>query len=127
VTERAAQGGLLSSLPCAWAGHYRAVGRDRNLRVHLGATVLVASWAAVLRLPAASLLWLALAVTVVWVTELLNTSLECVVDLVSPGHHPLAGLAKDIAAAAVLVACGFAVLVGLVILGPSLWEYLCLT
>lgn len=118
---------LAFSMRCACFGLYRAFARERNLRIHLGVTALVVSWAAVLRLPAASLLWLALAITLVFVTELLNTSLEVVVDLVSPGPHPLAGLAKDIAAGAVLVASGFAVLVGLVILGPSLWDKLCLT
>ena len=113
---------LVFSLRCACAGFYRAVQRDRNMRNHLAVTALVVSWGAVLRLPAAHWLWIALAITLVFVTELLNTSLEVVVDLVSPGHHPLAGQAKDIAAGAVLVASGFAVLVGIIILGPSLWQ-----
>ena len=40
----------------------------------------------------------------VWITEALNTAIEDVVDLASPGRHPLAGRAKDVAAGSVLVA-----------------------
>lgn len=54
--------------------------------------------------------------------ELLNTSLEAVVDLASPEVHPLAKVAKDAAAAAVLVGSGGALVVGVVVLGPALWR-----
>jgi diacylglycerol kinase len=47
--------------------------------------------------------------------ELLNTAVETVVDLVSPEYHPLAGRAKDIAAAAVWVLSLFVALAGLVL------------
>jgi diacylglycerol kinase len=43
------------------------------------------------------------------------------VDLASPVHHPLAKVGKDVGAAAVLIAAGAAVIVGLLILGPPLW------
>ncbi len=52
--------------------------------------------------------------------ELVNTAVECVVDLASPSPHPLAGAAKDVAAGAVLVAALFAVGVALVELLPRL-------
>jgi diacylglycerol kinase len=56
--------------------------------------------------------------------EFMNTAVEAVVDMVTPDHHPLAKVAKDVSAAAVLVgACG-AVVVGLLILGPPLWAKL---
>jgi diacylglycerol kinase len=67
---------------------------------------------------------LILAAGLVWVAELLNTALETVVDLASPDRHPLAGKAKDIGAAAVLVAAMIAVLLGVLILGPPLWTRL---
>lgn len=113
---------MIASFAYALAGLRAAIKRDRNMRNHLAMTVLVVSWGASMRLPAHHWLWIALAITLVFVTELFNTSLEVVVDLVSPGYHELAGLAKDIAAGAVLVASGFAVLVGVIILGPSLWQ-----
>jgi diacylglycerol kinase len=60
----------------------------------------------------------------VFAAEFLNTSIEAVVDLASPDHHPLAKIAKDVGAAAVLVAALAAILVGLLILGPPLWAKL---
>ena len=45
--------------------------------------------------------------------ELMNTAVETVVDLVSPEFHPLAGKAKDIAAAAVWIIALCSVVVGL--------------
>jgi diacylglycerol kinase (ATP) len=56
--------------------------------------------------------------------ELVNSAVEAVVDLMSPNHHPLAGAAKDLAAAAVLVAAICAALVGLFVLGPELLDRL---
>ena len=60
--------------------------------------------AALLRVPPSSWALLALAIALVGAAELLNTGLEALVDLVSPDDHPLAKQAKDVAAAAVLVA-----------------------
>ena len=54
--------------------------------------------------------------------ELLNTAIETIVDLVSPEYHPLAGRAKDIAAAAVWILCLFVGIVGLVVLGSAAIE-----
>jgi diacylglycerol kinase (ATP) len=56
--------------------------------------------------------------------ELVNSAVEAIVDLVSPDRHPLAGAAKDLAAAAVLVASIGALLVGIFALGPALLERL---
>ena len=61
-----------------------------------------------------------LAITAVWVAEGLNTALERLTDLVSPGFHPLAGKAKDIAAGAVLITVIGAVSIGIIIFGPRL-------
>lgn len=56
-----------------------------------------------------------LAMIAVWTAEALNTAIELVVDLVSPDLHPMAGRAKDVAAAAVLLsACGAAIVGALV-------------
>jgi diacylglycerol kinase len=63
-----------------------------------------------------------LTVGLVWVAEFVNTSVEAVVDLLSPDIHPLAKVAKDVAAAAVLIAALAAVVIGLLILGPPLWK-----
>jgi diacylglycerol kinase (ATP) len=63
--------------------------------------------------------------------EMLNTAIETLVDLVSPGHNELAGKSKDIAAGAVLISALFAAIAGLVIFVPklapvfqSVWSYI---
>jgi diacylglycerol kinase (ATP) len=66
--------------------------------------------------------FIVLAMAMVWITEFLNTSLEAVVDLVSPHHHRLAMLAKDVSAAAVVIAALAAVVIGVLVFGPLLWE-----
>ncbi len=90
---------------------------EQNLRIEAGiglAAVLLAWW---LRAPLAPVL---LAGGLVFVMELLNSAIERVVDLASPEQHELAGHAKDLAAAAVLLASLTAFAVGLVVLGPPL-------
>ena len=65
---------------------------------------------------------LTLAIAMVFTAEFINTAIEAVVDLASPVHHPLAKVGKDVGAGAVLVAALAAIIVGLLILGPPLWE-----
>lgn len=85
------------------------------------AAVALAFW-----LGASTLEWaiLVLAMVAVWVAEFVNTAVEAVVDLTTDKPAPLAAAAKDVAAGAVLVAAVGAVLVGLLVLGPSLWSRL---
>ncbi len=70
--------------------------------------------------------WLILILTMgcVLVTETVNTAIELVVDLVEPHFHPLAGLAKDVAAGAVLIAAVQAVVVGILLFSRPLIKVL---
>ena len=63
---------------------------------------------------------LLLAVALVWMAEFINSALEAIVDLASPGRHPLARVGKDVGAAAVLIAALAAAAIGLIILLPPL-------
>ncbi|WP_291427079.1 diacylglycerol kinase family protein, partial [Deinococcus sp.] len=71
-----------------------------------------------LRAPLAPIM---LCCTLVLSLEIVNTALEALTDLASPEIHPLAKVAKDAGAGAVLIASCGALLVGLVVLGPPLW------
>ena len=62
-----------------------------------------------------------LAMALVWVSEFANTAMEALVDVASPDHHPSAKVAKDVSAAAVVIAALAAVIIGLLVLGPPLW------
>ncbi|MCA1900346.1 MAG: diacylglycerol kinase family protein [Chloroflexi bacterium] len=114
----------LASFRYAFHGWRYALRTQQNVWIHTGAAsavLIVGLW---LKLPARDWAALALTMAMVFAAEFLNTSIEAVVDLVSPDHHPLAKIAKDVGAAAVLVAALAAILVGLLILGPPLWAKL---
>ncbi len=115
---------LVESFRCAFAGLAYAVRTQRNLRLHLLAGVLVLGVGAWLRLEAEKGALLLVAVAAVVIAEVLNTALETVIDLISPGYHPLAGTAKNLAAAAVVLAALFAAGLGVWILGPAVWARL---
>lgn len=67
--------------------------------------------------------WLAIigCIMLVISLEAVNSALENIVDLVSPGRHPLAGKAKDLAAGAVLWAAMGAAVVGAIVFLPKIW------
>ncbi len=110
-----------SSFGYAWAGLRGALREETHLRFHAIATVAVVLLGAWLRLPRNDWALLVLAIGAVWCAELMNTAIERLTDLASPEPHPLAGQAKDVAAAAVLVTALAAALVGALVLGPPLW------
>ena len=64
---------------------------------------------------------LVIAIAMVLTTEALNTSIEAIVDLVSPEFHPLAGRAKDVASGAVLIAAIGSMAIGLLVFAPHVW------
>ncbi len=106
----------------AFRGIAAAIRQERNMRFHLSAAVVVVAAGLWQRVGLPEWLWLGAAIAGVLTAELINTAVERVVDLVSPGEHPLAQAAKDTAAGAVVVAALFAVFVGLAVLGPPIWR-----
>jgi len=108
----------------AFQGLAHAWRTQPHLRVHVGIGAAAAVAAAAFRLSPGEWAVLLLTITAVLVLELLNTVVEAVVDLASPARHPLARIAKDVAAAAVLVAAIGSVFVGAALFGPRLWRLL---
>lgn len=95
-----------------------------NFLIHCLAAVLVVALAVALGTTRPEIAVLILTIGVVLVCEALNTALEALVDLASPSYHPLARIAKDVAAGGVLIAAIVAAAVGLMILGPPLLQRL---
>ena len=97
-----------------------ALRTERNIHVMLvtGALAILAGF--LVGLDFASWCILLLCCGCVIGAELVNTAIETVVDLVSPEYHPLAGRAKDIAAAAVWALCVFVAIVGVIIFARAL-------
>lgn len=114
------RGSFWQALRWAGSGLIEAVRTQRNMKIHLLVTAAVLALAGILGLSREEWLYLLLAIFMVLVAEMLNTALETVVDLVSPGPSPVAGRAKDIAAGAVLLAALHAVVAGVLIFGPYL-------
>lgn len=114
----------LRSFGHALRGWWYVLRTQHNAWIHAVAAVLVFILGMWLRLPARDWAVLILTVTMVFAAEFVNTAIEAVVDLASPVHHPLAKVGKDVGAAAVLIAALAAALIGLLILGPPLWERL---
>lgn len=112
------------SFSYAFQGWAYVLRTQRNAWIHTFVTLVVLALAFWLRLPRVEWAILLLTFMAVWMAELINTALESVVDLTMLDPHPLAKIAKDVAAAAVLVGALGAVLIGLLILGPPLWQRL---
>ncbi|MBX5466794.1 MAG: diacylglycerol kinase family protein [Firmicutes bacterium] len=89
------------------------------MRIHLWAASFVLGLGWLVGLPASQFLDLVLAITVVLVAEMINTAVEAVVDLASPEFHPLARVAKDVAAGGVLLAAFGAAGVGVGVFLPQ--------
>ncbi len=115
---------LVHSFTCAFAGLARMIRTGRNAKIHGAAAVVVISIGSFLGRSRTEWAILILTIGVVMAVEALNTAVEVVVDLVSPEFNELAKVAKDTAAAAVLLVAMAAVAVGLVILAPPLFGWL---
>ena len=92
---------LYKSFGYAFAGIFAVVTKERNMKIHCVAMVCV-----------------------VMALEMVNTAVEAVVDLVTEERKPLAKLAKDAAAGAVLIAAIMAAIAGMIIFIPKLLESL---
>jgi len=108
---------------CVYAiqGIKSVVGSEVNLRIHLVIAIFVIVCGFFFGISATEWMLCLLCFALVIGMEMMNTAIENVVDLVSPGMHPLAGKAKDIAAGAVLICAIISALVGLLIFVPKGW------
>jgi diacylglycerol kinase (ATP) len=108
----------------AFEGWWFVLRTQHNAWIHAVVTLAIVALGLWLGLPRRDWAILILTFMAVWMAEFMNTAIEAVVDMTMPDIHPLAKVAKDVAAAAVLVGALGAVLVGLLLLGPPLWARL---
>lgn len=112
---RASGAKFLRSFQCAFQGITWALRSQRNLRIHLGATLAVILWGLYENLPGWKWCCLFLCIALVWLAELFNTALEVLCDRITQQPDESIRLAKDVSAAAVLVTAFFTVIVGAVV------------
>ena len=110
----------LQSFAYALQGLAQLLRTQPNARVHLLATLLVCGAGGYFGLSRAEWLWITVAITLVWISEAFNTALEQLADVLHPEQHPGIGRAKDMAAAAVLIAAVGAVVIGMLVFVPHL-------
>lgn len=114
----------VKSLGYALAGWLYMLRHQKNTRIMSVASIVVFGMALWLQIDLTGWAVLVVTITTVWMAEFLNAGVEAVVNLASPEFHPMAKVAKDVAAAAVLLGAVASILVGLLIMGPPLLQKL---
>lgn len=114
---------LEDSFKNAFRGIFQAFKTERNIKLHCVAGVLAILLACILHFNLLEWVLVILVITVVFVTELLNTAVEYTVDMVcGKNYHELAKYAKDIAAGATLLAAFGALFVACLLYIPKLLQ-----
>lgn len=113
---------LLDSFRDAFRGLFFVIRNERNARIHLLFSGLVAVAGVLFRISNLEWLVLILTIAMVWITEIYNTALERLINLVHPEWGKEAGICKDISAAGVILSALISIVVGLLIFGPKLYR-----
>ncbi len=113
---------LVDSFNYAIEGIIYAVRTQRNMRIHMAVALCVLTACFFYDLNKIELLIIAITITMVIVAELINTAVESAIDATTNFYHPLAKIAKNTAAGAVLVTAINAVIVGYVIFWDKLTD-----
>lgn len=115
---------LYKSFGFAFEGIFAVVKKERNMQIHCCMMVLVILAGLFFQISAVEWCICFVLFGLIMSLELVNTAVESVVDLVTEERRPLAKLAKDAAAGAVLIASIMAAVAGLIIFLPKGWEFL---
>jgi len=107
---------ILWSFNYAISGVVYALRTQRNMRIHVAAALATLIAALVLQVGTVGLVAIVFAISLVFVTELANTAIEAAVDVATTTYDPLAKVAKDVAAGAVLVAATNALVIAYLVL-----------
>lgn len=115
---------LWRSFGYAFSGIWTGIRKERNMKIHSAALMLVVIAGTVFKISVMEWCVCIILCALVMALELVNTAVEAVVDLVTEEQRPLAKIAKDTAAGAVLIAAIASVIVGLLIFIPHMVEWI---
>lgn len=115
---------LIKSFEYAASGLRGIILQERNFKIQLSIGILAAILGFIVNLNISEWLDLVIVITLVLVFELINTSIEEIVDLVSPQYQEKAKIAKDVAAGTVLVASVGSIIVGVLLFLPKILIFL---
>ena len=111
----------LKSVSFAFSGIAAMLRTQHNAWIHLAASIVVVTAGFWFAIPRGEWVWLVASMVAVWTAEALNTAFEFLCDVAAPEFHPLVKQAKDVAAAAVLIAASGAAIVGAIVFIPHLF------
>lgn len=106
---------VVESFNCAIEGIIEVLRTEKHMKFHFAVTILVLFATLFLDISKVEMALLALAIALVWITEIVNTAIEAVVDIYTKEYHELAKLAKDAGAGAVFVSVVNAAIIGYII------------
>jgi len=115
---------LLQSFKYAFEGVFFSIRHNRNMRIHLTVAFLVILASIYFKISAFEMSILGVMIVLVICTEMINSALEEMVDLIISEHRKEAKIAKDVGAGMVLVASMGAVIVGILIFTPHIAKML---
>jgi diacylglycerol kinase (ATP) len=103
---------VFDSFNYAFEGIIHTLRTQRNMRIHFAVAVVVIITALIVNVTKLELIALLISITFVLIAEMLNTGVEAAIDIATTSFDPMAKIAKDIAAGAVLIASANALIVG---------------
>ena len=113
---------LIQSFNFAFEGVIHTLATQRNMRIHFLAAAVAMFACLLLGVTRVELVLVIFAATFVIVAEMLNTAVEAAIDVATTSFNPLAKVAKDVAAGAVLIATFNAIAVGYLVFAPQLGD-----
>jgi diacylglycerol kinase (ATP) len=113
---------ILQSLNWAFEGVIHVLRSERNMRIHFAVATVVLILAFSYGVTKLELMALLVAISFVLIAEMVNTAIEATIDIATTSFDPLAKVAKDIAAGAVLIASVNAVVIGYLVFADRISE-----
>jgi len=114
---------ILDSFNYAIEGLVYAFRTQRNMKIHFIIAILTLVAAIVLGIDRNQAIMLFITITLVIGSEMINTAIETIVDMISPQYHPMAKIAKNLAAGAVLVTAFNAIVVGYLVFFDKIHDF----
>lgn len=115
---------IAESFKFAFEGVFYVLRTQAHMRVHFLAAIIVLILGILLKLDKHDILWIFISIIFVLITEMFNTMIEFLLDLLHPEIHPTCKIIKDMAAGGVLIASLNAIVAGVLVFGPSLVKIL---
>lgn len=106
---------IINSFNNAISGIIYALKSERNMKIHMTAAVVVLLFSFFTNISRLEFLVLVFTISLVIITEMVNTAIENIVDIATDNYHPLAKIAKDVAAGAVFISMLNALIVAYII------------